>query len=557
VRFEYEHPGPPSPVWFSVVVACIGPAEPNRVRFAYTVEDVTQRKRAEQELREREELLKTATDAADLGIWELDVASDTTPKRTIRHDQMFGFHELQPSWGRAIAERHVLDEDKPRFREAFERAMESGILSFEVRVRWPDGTVHWIAPLGRVYYDDQGRAVRMAGVVADITERKRTEERLREADRRKDEFLAILAHELRNPLAPIRNGLQLLRLRQSDPATTQRTYAMMERQADHMIRLVDDLLEITRITRGQIELRKSYLDAATVVHRTVETSRPKLDAAGHELVLELPSQPLTLHADPVRLTQVLTNLLVNAAKYTEHGGRIVVSAWPDGEEAILSVRDNGVGIPAEVLPHVFELFEQVERSYNHDHGGLGIGLMLVRRLVELHGGTVEARSDGPGCGSEFRVHLPLAAGQLEAAPAGPPVADLDALAGARILIADDNHDVAESLTMLLEAMSADVCTVHEGAAALARLDTYRPTIVILDIGMPGMDGYEVARRVRQHPAGRGVTLISLSGWGHETDRRRSRAAGFDHHLVKPVGLRTLLAALHSAPPSADRMASTS
>jgi CheY-like chemotaxis protein/two-component sensor histidine kinase len=297
-------------------------------------------------------------------------------------------------------------------------------------------------------------------------------------------------------------------------------------------------MEVARVTRGRIELRKEPVDLGAVVHNAVETSRPLIEAARHELAIHVPAEPVTVMADPVRLAQIVANLLNNAAKYTEQGGRIAISAAREGGLAVISVRDNGIGIPVDVLPRVFDLFAQADRTYQRSQGGLGIGLTLVRTLVELHGGTVEARSEGLGRGSEFLVRLPLGAEQ-----GCVPVLEADerdgVFASQRIVVVDDSRDAAESLALLLESLGADVHTATDGPAALEELDAYRPSVMLLDIGMPGMDGFEVARRARQRLDGRDLTIIALSGWGQEEDRRRSREAGIDYHLVKPVDVDEL------------------
>jgi signal transduction histidine kinase/ActR/RegA family two-component response regulator len=371
-----------------------------------------------------------------------------------------------------------------------------------------------------------------------LSELIRNEEALRSADRRKDEFLAILAHELRNPLAPIRNSLHILRLATPQDAIASRATEMMERQVSHMVRLVDDLLEVSRISRGKIDLRRELTDVSSVVRSALETSGPLIDAAGQHLVLEFPREPLQLHGDVVRLTQVVANLLNNASKYSEAGGRIWLTVRREGDSAVIAVRDTGRGIPPDQLARVFDPFVQIEHQPNRAKGGLGIGLTLVKRLVELHGGTVEARSEGPGRGSEFIVQLPLAAGLTAEAPAEAP-ADSPALGRRRVLVVDDNRDAAESLGMVLELLGAEVFIASSGPEALDNLVARQPTVVLLDIGMPGMDGFEVARRIRQQPRFHHVTLIALTGWGQEGDRRLSQAAGFDHHLIKPADIQTL------------------
>jgi signal transduction histidine kinase len=395
-----------------------------------------------------------------------------------------------------------------------------------------------------------GRALRYA------IERGRIEEELRqrvnqlaEMDRRKDEFLATLAHELRNPLAPIRNSLHLLRMSGASSPAAAPIHDLMERQVSHMVRLVDDLMEVSRITRGKIELRPERVELAAVLRSAVETSRPLIEAARHQLTIDLPSEPLILQADPVRLSQVVANLLNNAAKYTEEGGQIGLSARREGGMAVISVRDTGVGIPAEMLPRVFDMFAQVDRTLKRSQGGLGIGLTLARTLVEMHGGRMEARSEGPGKGSEFLVRLPLAAddasrGENRSDPRSKPP---ERLGQQRILVVDDNRDAADSLGMLLRFLGADAVVVYDGPSALTALRNYRPSVVFLDIGMPGMDGNEVARHVRQSEELRDITLIAMTGWGQEEDRRRSKAAGFDQHLVKPASAETLQALLAALP----------
>jgi signal transduction histidine kinase/ActR/RegA family two-component response regulator len=378
------------------------------------------------------------------------------------------------------------------------------------------------------------------GVVSyyfDTTRLRKAEQALREADRRKDEFLATLAHELRNPLAPMHNGLQLLRMTGKDPEAAARVQEMLERQTNHLIRLVDDLMEVARVTRGRIELRREPLDLAVMLRSAAETSRPLIEAARHELTIDEPAEPVTVMADPVRLAQIVANLLNNAAKYTQEGGRISLSGYRDENHAVVSVRDTGIGIPIDVLPRVFDLFAQADPSYRRAQGGLGIGLTLVRTLVGLHGGSVEAKSEGVGRGSEFIVRLPLAA-ELGHRRAAQRDQWNDVFASHRILIVDDSPDAAESLAMLLAGLGADVRTATDGSAALEELEAYRPSLMLLDIGMPGMDGLEVARRARERVDSR-LTVIALSGWGQDDDRRRSREAGIDYHMVKPIDLDEL------------------
>ena len=359
------------------------------------------------------------------------------------------------------------------------------------------------------------------------------EEALREAHRRKDEFLAMLAHELRNPLAPIRNSLQILKMSRVDAATAQKTMEIMERQVHQLVRLVDDLLDVSRVMRGKIELRKEPVELATVLARAVETAKPLIEVQGHQLDVSVPQESLLLDADPVRLAQVIGNLLTNSAKYTEANGHIWLTARRDGAQAVLSVGDTGIGIAPDMLPHVFDLFVQADHASTKAQGGLGIGLTLVKNLVEMHKGMVEARSEGLGKGSEFLVRLPLVTqeglepGEMET-DRQPPI-----VSGHRLLVVDDNQDAALSLALLLRLQGHDVQVAHDGPTALQLAVASRPDLVFLDIGMPGMDGYEVARRLRRTPGLEKVVLAALTGWGQQEDRRRTAEAGFDHHLVKP------------------------
>jgi len=360
------------------------------------------------------------------------------------------------------------------------------------------------------------------------------EERLLEADRRKDEFLATLAHELRNPLAPIRTGLQLLS-GEPPPETARHALAVMQRQTSHMVRLIDDLLDISRITRGKLELRRERVTLGAIVDAAVEASRPFIDWSGHELRVSVAAPSLVLDADLTRLAQVLSNLLNNACKYTSRGGAIELVADRNGDEVVIEVRDSGVGIPPHRLTDIFEMFSQVD----HAHGGLGIGLALVRRLVEMHGGTVRASSEGTGTGSTFIVRLPLARGAVSQREATPAALPPELRTEQRILVVDDNDDAAELLALMLEQSGYSTQVAHDGPAALAAVQSWHPEIVILDIGLPGMSGYDVARALRNEVRVADLALVALTGWGTERDKRDAAAAGFDAHLTKPVDARDL------------------
>ncbi|HYD57523.1 MAG TPA: ATP-binding protein [Burkholderiales bacterium] len=394
-------------------------------------------------------------------------------------------------------------------------------------------------------FDVQGGVAEAQSTGIDITERKRAEEALREADRKKDEFLAILSHELRNPLAPIRNAVALLRDSGANPevhAEVRRgVLPMLERQVAHLIRLVDDLLDVSRINRGDITLQKRAVRLEEIVSSAMETSRPLLEARRHQADVHVTQAPVAVMGDPVRLAQVVSNLVNNAAVYTPEGGRIDVSARAEAGQAVIRVRDNGSGIAPEALQGLFELFSRGDSRHDHP-GGFGVGLALARRLVEMHGGTIAAASEGPGRGAEFTVRLPIVA---DVAPLLPVPRAPAPGSGKRVLVVDDNNDAAESLGMVLKLMGAEVRVVHDGAAALAAFEAHKPSVVLLDIGMPGMDGYEVARILRTLDPQRRAALVALTGWGQEEDRRRARDAGFDHHLVKPAEITTLEALLAS------------
>jgi signal transduction histidine kinase/ActR/RegA family two-component response regulator len=371
--------------------------------------------------------------------------------------------------------------------------------------------------------------------VAVAYERLRLVGQLREADRRKDEFLATLAHELRNPLAPLRNVVELLQRSGGDPTIAEQARSVMGRQLDQMVRLVDDLLDVSRISQGKVQLRKERVELQAVVRSALEAAGPFLQAQGHEWTVTLPPDPIGLEGDAARLAQVLANLLNNAAKYTERGGHIRLTAERRGNEAVVSVRDTGIGIAAEHLPHLFRMFSQVAPALERSQGGLGIGLSLVRGLVELHGGRVEARSGGPGRGSEFVVRLPVVDAPLPHGPQQPAEGPReDGGRKRRILVVDDNRDAADSLALMLQMMGHETRTAYDGVAAVEAAAKFRPEVVVLDIGLPKRNGYEAARQIRRQGWGEALVLIALTGWGQEEDKRRALEAGFDHHLTKPV-----------------------
>jgi PAS domain S-box-containing protein len=425
----------------------------------------------------------------------------------------------------------------------------------EIKNRAKDGSFYWVATTIVPFLDEDGTPRQYVAIRADITERKQAESELlrlaaelSDTDRRKDEFLATLAHELRNPLAPIRNGLQLMRMVGGGGEAAEQAREMMERQLNQMVRLVDDLMDVSRITRGKVELRKEMIPLADVLKSAVETSRPHIERMGHKLTVTLPDVPIIVEADMTRLSQVFLNLLNNAAKYSDQGSRIWLTAEQQESDAVITVRDTGIGIAANHLPLVFEMFSQVDRSLEKSQGGLGIGLSLVKQLVAMHGGTVEAKSGGVGMGSEFVVRLPVSP-VLDALPEeinnqNPPDSELPL----RILVVDDNRDSATTLSMLLRTMGNVTRAAFDGEEAIAVAEEFRPDVILLDIGLPRLNGYETCRRIRDKKDGDRVVIIAQTGWGQALDRQRTSEAGFDHHLVKPldtVALTKLLAEIRA------------
>jgi len=510
--------------------------------------DITERKQSETNLRESEERTQLAIEATAVGIWEWNVLTNA-----IRWDaQMFSFYGIPPTangfvhysdWSGA-----VLPEDLPENERILQDTVRRGAQNrreFRIRRR-DDGAVRYIESVETVRANAQGETECVVGTNLDVTERKTAEIRLRQAvvalsdaDRRKDEFLATLAHELRNPLAPIRNGLQLMKMTGVQSAALEQARSMMERQLTQMVRLIDDLMDVSRISRGNIELRKEHVPFTAVVGSAVEASRPLIERMGHELTVTFPQQPLVVDADMTRLAQVFQNLLNNAAKYSDPGGYIQLNVERQGSDVVVTVKDTGIGIAADQLPRIFEMFTQGDRSLEMSQGGLGIGLTLVKRLVEMHGGRVEAGSEGPGKGSEFVVRLPIVVEASKPQESGG-AAEHGVRSSHRILVVDDNRDGADSLAAMLKLMGNDTRTAYDGQEGVDAAGEFRPDVIVLDIGLPKLNGYEACRRIREQPGGKGVVLIAITGWGQDEDRRRSRVAGFDHHMVKPVDPQALM-----------------
>jgi PAS domain S-box-containing protein len=499
--------------------------------------DITERKRAEELLRAHAQQLALITDTALVFIAQCD--SQHRYKFVNKaYANRFGVMP-QDCIGKRLPE--VIGESAYKsFRKYIEIVLRGEPVEFDIAVDYASIGEHYMHCSYSPERDATGRVVGWVGVVIDITERKRveralmrSEEQLKDADRRKDEFLAMLAHELRNPLAPIANAVHLLHQDHGDPRVQQQARAIIERQTARLARLVDELLEVSRITTGRIRLHMEQVALSGVVERAVETVRPLVEQHQHALVVSLPPQPVWLHADVTRLEQVLVNLLNNAAKYTDDGGRIDLTIRTELNDVVLTVRDNGIGIDKDLLPRVFDLFTQAERSLDRSRGGLGIGLSLVQRLVSMHAGTVTAKSV-VGEGSEFVVRLPLADPPASRTQAPTRQTNGTTLHPLRVLVVDDNVDAAQSLAMLLEVSGHVAWMAHDGATALDAAREYRPQVVFLDIGLPKLDGYEVAKQLRQDATADEVVIVAMTGYGQAADRARALDAGFDHHLVKPV-----------------------
>jgi signal transduction histidine kinase len=521
----------------------------NVVEWFGTARDVTERKWAEERLQRSHDTFLNLIQNNPFGVYLVDadfrLAQISLGSRKV-------FANVRPLLGRDFAEvlRAIWQEPAAsEFVARFRHTLATGESYASADTTAPRGDVDAVES-----YDWRVERVPLPdgrhGVVCyfyDMTERRRIEEALKDADRRKDEFLALLAHELRNPLAPLRNGLQVMHLAPGNAAAVEKARGMMDRQLAHMVRLIDDLLDVSRISRNKMELRRERLRLADAVASAVETVRPAVDAAGHHLTVTLPGEPIDLDADLTRLAQVFGNLLGNSAKYTPPGGHIRLTAEARGGEAVVTVADNGTGIPAASLPTIFDMFSQVDRPIERSTGGLGIGLALVKGLVEMHGGTVSAASEGQGRGSVFTVRLPLLRADAPSAGAAHP-GPVSATPARRILVVDDNRDSAESMAMMLRLLGNEVAVAHDGVEAVEAAERERPDVILMDVGMPRLNGLDATRRIRERAWGREPVIIALTGWGQEGDRARSREAGCDGHLVKPVALDDLSKLLAASRP---------
>jgi PAS domain S-box-containing protein len=499
-------------------------------RTLYAVESA----RAATSLRENRDVLAFAMQAGRMGAWSRDVTMDTvwwSPEFAT----LFGFPPDDRNYSSQRLLQQITPEDRVRLPKAIAEALASRrdyVIEFQFQ-HAQTGEWRWMEARGRAQYDSSGKPTVLYGLGIDITERVRAVEALKEADRRKDEFLATLAHELRNPLAPISSGLHILRTAGDNQPVATTARQIMERQVAQMVRLVDDLLDVARITTGKVELRCETVDLAAAVNDAVETSRPLLEAAGQTITVTVPETPIFVHADRTRLAQVFANLLNNSSKFSDRGQPISIALALEDGQAVVRVRDTGVGIPREALRKIFDMFGQADLGGARSRGGLGIGLSLVKRIAEMHGGSVEAQSEGTGHGSEFVVRIPAIAAR-RADPAQPPPETASRPARRRVLVVDDNTDAAESLAALLAIGGHDTRLAHDGVQAMEEARTFHPDVVFLDIGMPELDGHETARRIRAQPWGKDMVLVALTGWGQSEDRRRSKEAGFNHHLVKPA-----------------------
>ena len=501
---------------------------------AYVI-DISERRRIEESLRESETRFRTLVEASPALIWQGGPRGDLIYVNQRAAELM----DMSVEVVKAGEWRSLLHpQDAPAYLAAFDKAiLDRSYFQHRARIRNREGGWRWMNTYAMPWFTAPGEYAGYVGISLDITETVNGEIALLEANRRKDEFLATLAHELRNPLAPIVNALALI-VQPEGIASVPRLLPIISHQVNYMVRLVDDLLEISRITRGKMELRAAPTDLVGVLRDVIDANTYEINEKQHELSVSISQTPLIVEGDAVRLEQIFTNLLNNAVRYTPNRGLIWLAAWQEGNSAVVSVRDNGIGISPGMLPRLFEMFVQERRSGMGTQEGLGVGLCLVDRLVEMHGGTVEARSDGEDKGSEFIVRLPLTQTQ-----AGEKMQKAEKTAtakpGLRVLVVDDNHDAAQVLCMLLQSIGVNVEAVDSGPAALATIPDYRPNVILMDIGMPGMDGNEVARRIRQQPEFNDIKLIAVTGWGQEKDRQRSKESGFDHHLTKPVSFQDL------------------
>jgi PAS domain S-box-containing protein len=526
---------------FLILIAPLKDSEGHVRHWFGTATDISGIHAAQKDLRIAEERLRLATDAGNIGIWEWDVGTDTI----IWSDRIYDIHGVERDTFVLTVETYgalIHPEDAPALWAHVETALsDNSGFSLEFRALLPNGSVRWLATWAKVDREGPDGRQRIIGAVLDIDAHKKAEEALRDGSRRKDEFLAMLAHELRNPLAPISMSADLLRLPKFDEKRVRQTAEVISRQVAHMTKLIDDLMDVSRVTRGLVQLDRQIHDLKSLAATAVEQARPLIEARHHSLNTHMEAGPVRVEGDRTRLVQILSNLLNNAAKYTPNGGEISLDVTVRDGKAVVTVSDSGEGMTPDLMPFVFDLFTQGTRALDRSQGGLGIGLALVKSLVEMHGGTVEASSDGVGRGSTFTVILPLA--DADQSPETVIPSNTSVASALRLVVVDDNIDAAQSLAMLFEAGGHAVTVFDTARAALDMAVKLKPDVFILDIGLPDMTGYDLARRLRMLPELDGVTLIALTGYGQASDREESKAAGFDHHLVKPADPRRLEALL--------------
>ena len=525
----------------SLTISPIKDADGNVVGASKIVRDVTDRKRAESDRQMFVTLIENSPDF--IGMCDLDGVPFFINRAGL---DMVGLDSVEEARRTPVVEFFFPEDQELIMEKFFPDVLKHGRGEIEIRFRhFKTGQARWMAYKVITLTNEANQPIAYATVSQDVTERKRLADDLRrlaadlsETDRRKNEFLATLAHELRNPLAPMSNMLEVVKRAESDETVVKRALETIERQLGQMVRLVDDLLDLNRITHDRLDLRRSEVELSSVVQQAVEVARPLLDASSHELIIDLPKEPIYLNADGARLAQVFGNLLNNSSKYTRPNGTIWLTAERMDGDVVVKVKDNGAGIPPDKLNSIFDMFMQVDRTAERSQGGLGIGLTLVKRLAEMHGGSIEARSSGEGHGSEFIVRLPVLDQAVVTSNSRPDVAG--SAPHRSVLIVDDNLDSADSLAMLLEITGNKTYMAHDGIEAVEAVEKYRPEVVLLDIGLPKLDGHEVCRRVRSQPWGKDIIIIALTGWGQDDDRRKSEEAGFNGHLVKPVDYDKLL-----------------
>ncbi|HEX2225753.1 MAG TPA: PAS domain S-box protein, partial [Candidatus Binatia bacterium] len=536
-------------VWVNITAKMIRDSQGTPLYGIADTQDITERKQAETALREHEERLRLALEAAHAGTWDADIITGVVTRDETTHTIL----GLPPENGQGQDEffNVIHPDDRERLAAVRSRAIaEHSEYSGEFRVIRPDGTLVWVMNKGKPFYNSSGEVTRLVGICMDITERKRIEEELQRhvaelktVDRQKDDFIAVLSHEMRNPLAPVLNAVEILRVKGPQDREIVWCRDIIDRQVRHMARLLDDLLDISRITRDKLELRRHPVELAPIIHMAVETSRPLIEAGEHELVVEVASEPIVIDADSARIAQVIANLLNNAAKYSEPRGKINLQVKLDesgsGDQlaggrrcVLIRVADTGIGISPDKLAHIFDPFMQVDPASERTHGGLGVGLALAKRLIEMQGGTIAVASEGLGKGSQFTITLPTLRRQ---APAVARAVSSVAPSGRRrVLVVDDLKISADSLGMLLEIAGNEVTKAYSGSEAVEKAESVRPDIILLDLSMPGMDGYETARRIRERFKHRKLLMIAISGWGQKEIRARAAEAGFDAHITKPV-----------------------